>query len=357
MEQTLMAAKNADKTLCDRWQSLQQSHPGLRIRDAAERLGVSEMELVRLREGDALTPLKRPFSNILKALESVGPVMILTRNDQVVHEVTGTFRDFSSAASGAMGLAVGEIDIRVFFKHWHWGYWVREQVRSGTRESLQFFDQYGAAIHKIYRVANTDAGAWSELVDTFADIVLEPFEPAGKRPVPARAAVQDVKVEVLREGWRTLKDVHHFHALLKRAGADRLTALELLRGEWTTELQCSDGDVLDRLLAMLRDNGCPAMFFVGNPGIVQIFTGQVVNLKRTGPWMNVLDRGFNLHANTEQIKRWWLVRRPSTDGIITSVEAFNASGELVLTVFGERKPGIPESELWREQVASLEATA
>ena len=80
-----------------------------------------------------------------------------------------------------------------------------------------------------------------------------------------------------------------------------------------------------------------------------------VNPRRTGPWMNVLDRGFNLHANTEAIRRWWLVRRPSADGIITSVEAFNADGELVLTVFGERKPGIPESELWREQAATLEA--
>ena len=97
------------------------------------------------------------------------------------------------------------------------------------------------------------------------------------------------------------------------------------------------------------------MFFVGNPGIVQIFTGQVANLRRTGPWMNVLDTGFNLHANTESIRCWWLVRRPSADGIITSVEAFNADGELVLTVFGERKPGIPESELWREQAATLEA--
>ena len=142
---------------------------------------------------------------------------------------------------------------------------------------------------------------------------------------------------------------------MKRAGTDRLTALELLRGEWATELERTDGDVLDRLLELLRDNQCPAMFFVGNPGIVQIFTGKVANLRRTGPWMNVLDSGFNLHANTEAIRRWWLVRRPSADGIITSVEAFNADGELVLTVFGERKPGIPESELWREQAATLEA--
>ncbi|WP_029652417.1 hemin-degrading factor [Marinobacter daepoensis] len=355
MQQTVEAAKAGDQNLVGRWQALQETQPHLRIRAAAEQLGVSEMELVRLRGGEALVPLEGRFPEILKALEQVGPVMVLARNNEVVHEVTGAFRDFTSGKSGLMGLAVGDIDIRVFFKHWAWGYRVREQVRSGLRESLQFFDGYGAAIHKIYRVAETDDVAWDQLVERFAASQLAPFKPCGKRPDPVRVAAGSVDIKELRDGWQELKDVHHFNALLKRAGTDRLTALELLRGEWATELQRTDGGVLDTLLALLRDNQCPGMFFVGNPGIVQIYTGQVSNLRRTGPWMNVLDPGFNLHANTELVKRWWLVRRPSSDGIITSVEAFNARGELVLTVFGERKPGLPESEFWREQVATLEA--
>ncbi|MDI9244460.1 ChuX/HutX family heme-like substrate-binding protein [Marinobacter sp. CHS3-4] len=355
MEHVVMAAEAADQTLASRFQALQNEAPKMRIRQMADELGVSEMELVRLRGGKALIPLQDRFGDLLKAMESVGPVMILTRNNEVVHEVTGTFKDFTTGKSGAMGLAVGEMDVRVFFKHWAFGYRVQEQVRSGLRESLQFFDHYGAAVHKIYRIADTRPDAWESLVQNFSDAEPKPFAPQGKRPVPERARAEDVKADVLREGWGELKDVHHFGALLKRAGTDRLTALELLRGEWSTELERSDGDVLDRLLELLQDNQCPAMFFVGNPGIVQIFTGKVSNIRRTGPWMNVLDPGFNLHANTESIKRWWLVRRPSADGIITSLEAFNADGELVLTVFGERKPGIPESELWRERAASLEA--
>ena len=355
MQQTGMATDTATESLAGRWQALQQAQPNIRIRQVADSLGVSEMELVRLRDEEALIPLRDNFGDLLKALETVGPVMILTRNNEVVHEVTGTFQDFTSGRSGAMGLAVGEIDIRVFFKHWAFGYRVREQVRSGLRESLQFFDQYGAAVHKIYRVADTDGAAWEALIRAFRAEGPRPFEPRGKRPVPQRAEPDKVNAGILRDGWRDLKDVHHFGALLKRAGTDRLTALELLRGEWATELERIDGMVLDRLLELLRDNQCPAMFFVGNPGIVQIFTGRVKNLRRQGPWMNVLDEGFNLHANTELIQRWWLVRRPSADGTITSVEAFNAGGELVLTVFGERKPGIPESPLWREQAATLEA--
>lgn len=357
MEQTEIAPVEPIESLETRWQALREAEPAMRIRQMADVLGVSEMELVRLRDGDAIIALNDDFAGLLKALEKVGPVMILARNNEVVHEVTGTFKGFTSGRSGAMGLAVGEIDIRVFFKHWAYGYRVREQVRSGSRESLQFFDQYGVAVHKIYRVADTDGEAWEGLVSAFRREDVKPFESPGKRPVPQRVAPEAVNIDVLRDGWRELKDVHHFGALLKRAGADRLTALELLRGEWAIQLERRDDDVLDRLLELLRDNECPAMFFVGNPGIVQIFTGKVANLRRTGPWMNVLDRGFNLHANTELIRQWWLVRRPSVDGFITSVEAFNDEGELVLTVFGERKPGVPESELWRKQAATLEALA
>jgi len=355
MTHAAIMENNVREDLAERLRALQEARPGMRVRQLAEQLGVSEMELVRLRGGDALIALDDHFPELLKAMDTLGPVMILTRNNEVVHEVTGTFGEFTYGRSGAMGLAVGEIDIRVFFKQWAWGYRVLEQVRSGLRESLQFFDCYGTAVHKIYRVADTRADAWESLVRRFTRSEFRPFEAPGRRPVPERSAPDSVKVDVLREGWRELRDVHHFNALLKRAGTDRLTALELLRGEWTTQLQRNDGAVLDRLLELLRDNRCPAMFFVGNPGIVQIFTGGVTNISRTGPWMNVLDRGFNLHANTEQIRHWWLVRRPSSDGIITSVEAFNRDGELVLTVFGERKPGISESELWRDQVVNLEA--
>ena len=43
----------------------------------------------------------------------------------------------------------------------------------------------------------------------------------------------------------------------------------------------------------------------------------------------------------------WRVRKPSTDGVITSWEAFDADGELVVQLFGARKPDVPEREDWR----------
>lgn len=344
--------------LLARWQTLLQQSPGLRIRHAAQLLGVSELSLARARPESERRALKPEFQELMVTMATVGPVMILTRNDQVVHEVTAPFGEFTVGASRTMGLSVGDIDVRVFFRNWCYGYVVEEQVRSGLRQSLQFFDQYGGAVHKIYKVADTDAAAWDALVSRF----LAEREPAyarqDRRPLVDRTDPRAVDADAFRASWAELKDVHHFGAMLKKHQLDRLTALELIGEEWATRLPVvlsGSSGPLDVLLGFLRDLACPAMFFVGNPGIVQIYTGVVQQLRRTGPWMNVLDPGFNLHVNTLEITDWWVVRRPSADGVITSVEAFNGRGELVLTVFGKRKPGQRESELWRETVAALEA--
>ncbi|WPN49906.1 ChuX/HutX family heme-like substrate-binding protein [Pseudomonas sp. P8_241] len=56
---------------------------------------------------------------------------------------------------------------------------------------------------------------------------------------------------------------------------------------------------------------------------------------------------FNLHLKTTGVTQLWRVRKPSVDGIITSYEGFDAEGELVIQLFGVRKPGIPERDDWR----------
>jgi len=347
-----------EMTLAQRWQGLLEEQPKLRIRNAAEALGVSELELLLSRE-DGVRPLKPAFGALMSAMDNVGDVMILTRNDQVVHEVTATFRKFTVAGKGAMGLAVGDIDVRVFLNHWAHGYLVTENTGKIIRESLQFFSAYGLALHKIYKTDATDSAAWNVLLGNYLDNTL----PAPQvTEVPAREPRADagtIDVAALRKHWSGLKDVHHFHAMLKRNKVDRLTAIELVGTEWVTRLKATTPEIrspLDRILEQAKSSNCSIMVFVGNPGIVQIYSGTVDNVKRMGPWINVLDKGFNLHANTDGIKDWFVVRRPSTDGTITSLEGYNADGEIVITLFGNRKPGNPESTHWQGEIEKLERT-
>ena len=74
---------------------------------------------------------------------------------------------------------------------------------------------------------------------------------------------------------------------------------------------------------------------------------------RGAQWLNVLDPGFNLHLREDRVANAWIVEKPTSDGVVTSVEAFDGDGELMAMFFGARKPGAPELERWRELVREL----
>jgi putative hemin transport protein len=99
------------------------------------------------------------------------------------------------------------------------------------------------------------------------------------------------------------------------------------------------------------------MVFVGSPGCIQIHTGPVVRIERMEmrgmQWLNVLDPGFNLHLREDLVDAVWVVEKPTSDGLVTSVEAFDREGGLMAIFFGARKPGTPEREDWRALVRKL----
>ena len=345
-----LASEEARHQLKVQWRNLIADNPTLRIRNAAKQLNVSEAELLCTRLNDTVFRLKPEHANLLVDLEKVGPVMALSRNEQMVHEKHGQYTDFKIRGNGAMGLCLGAIDLRVFLNEWQYGFAVTETTGSGVRNSLQFFDREGTAVHKVYKTDATDADAWDLLIAKYiSDVqdyhVLPITLPAAEFPNNGKTAPE----EVINK-WESLKDVHQFHGMLRRLGISRVEALKLAGERYATPLT---PESFEQALQYSADNQVPLMVFVHNRGIVQIHTGVISKLLRTGPWFNVLDPEFNLHANTSEIDSVWLVRRPSIDGIITSVEVYNSNEQLVLTLFGERKPGQEERQDWRELTEHL----
>ena len=71
------------------WNTFRRDNPKVRIRDAAEQLGVSEAELVATSCGEGAVRLQAEWPEFIQRLESLGPVMALTRNAHAVHEKHG----------------------------------------------------------------------------------------------------------------------------------------------------------------------------------------------------------------------------------------------------------------------------
>lgn len=335
----------ASNSLYTSWQILRAEQPHLRARDAAQ-LGVSEAELTASRLAVDTVRLRPEWASLLPALGEFGQVMALTRNASCVHERKGVYREVTVAGNGQMGLVVSaDIDLRLFLGGWASVFAVEEPGPRGVLRSVQVFDQQGVAVHKVYLTEQSESAAWAPVVERFrdeqqsAELELKPLA----EPAPRRADEQ-IDTDALRVGWSTLKDTHHFFALLKTHGATRTQALRLAGREWAEALA---PDALPGLFERAAATEVPIMVFVGNRHCIQIHTGPVSNLRWMDTWFNVLDPQFNLHLKAHDIHELWRVRKPSSDGVITSWEAFDAQGELILQLFGARKPGVPEREDWR----------
>ncbi len=330
-------------TLRQRHQALIEEHPKLRIRDRAQRLGVSEAELVAAGCGVTARQLGGTAQALFRDLGTLGPVMALSRNDNAVHERHGQYQGIE--ANGPVGIVLGpDIDLRMFFGAWKHFYAVTEN----GRDSLQFFDKAGEAVHKVYRTEQADAAAWQAYLDRHAVPDIAPV--AIERFTAVEEADHPADGDALRTHWRNLKDTHDFFAMLRQFKVSRLGAL---RTAGTDLAQQVDNGAVETVLQHAADTGLSIMCFVANRGIVQIHTGPVKKLLRTGPWFNVLDETFNLHLNTEAVASSWVVNKPTVDGWVTSLELYRADGELIVQFFGERKPGKPELATWRALLQSL----
>jgi putative hemin transport protein len=332
-----------------RWNALKASKPGIRARDAAETLGVSEAELVASRLGETTIRLRPDWKALFERLPALGKVMALTRNENCVHERRGVY----SAASfeGHVGLVLGaDIDLRIFLAHWVFGFAVAEESKRGLLRSLQVFDASGSAVHKIYAGEETDLAAWAALVEALRDPA--PIEIAVKAAVAPKAPLHDHGIDALSllGDWQKMKDTHEFFGLLRKHKATPTQAFRLAEGRFTARLGTSS---VREMLQAASNLDVPIMVFVGNPGLIQIHTGPVKRIRVMGDWLNVLDPEFNLHLREDRLAEVWQVEKPTADGVITSVEAFDAAGERIATFFGKRKPGQPELQAWRALAHAL----
>lgn len=353
--------------LAARWAALRAEDPKLRIRNAADALGTTELELVETMtataSGDGALPDDHPgtatrlsddWKTMLAEVERFGEVMALTRNASCVHERTGRYAPVDFNLPHNMGLVLDpEIDLRLFFRAWSYGFAVETPsgaAKDGVRRSLQFFDAHGGAVHKIFLTRKSDASAYTAFVEKHRATAAEPVA-VTPRPAPKPDAPDsEIDGEGFREAWSKLKDTHDFFPLIRKFGVGRVQALRLVEGTYTRRVGL---DAPRRILDAASESGLPIMAFVGSPGCIQIHSGPVNTVKEYGPWYNVLDPRFNLHLKEGDVAEAWVVTKPTEDGDVTALEVFDAAGEMIVQFFGARKPGVPELPEWRALCASL----
>lgn len=329
--------------------ALREEKKELRDREFARSIGISEAELVAAHcSTGSASPLLVDVPLLLEEGPKLGEIMALTRNESAVHERIGRFEKIFPGKQVSMTL--GEIDLRIFQDNWKFGFVRQMNVHGRMVNSLQFFDAFGEAVFKLYPEEGTDLAAWDALIALLrqdapsADIEVKPT------PSPASHDSGNLDIEEFRSRWSNMTDVHQLHGILQEMKISRHDAVKYVGDEFANELERNAVELmLDGAIA----NSVPIMCFVGNHGCIQIFTGKVQNTKTVGEGFNILDDKFHLHLLTSGIDRVWHVRKPTSDGHVSSLEVFDSNGEMIIQFFGERKEGQSERQDWRALLENL----
>lgn len=341
---------NTTISLQERYKQLKEEKPKLRAYQAAKELGVSEAELLASQcDGEKVVRLQGSWVDLIKQIETLGYVMALTRNESAVHEKKGYYKNFEFYSHAGV-VHNGNIDLRIFQRHFEFGFATSVRNPRGTLYSLQFFEPGGDAIHKVYMMNEEHMDAYYQLIEDFKHPDQSPSIVVTKSADPEPLKDSEIDVEALLAEWKQLKSTHDFYPMLRNYKVARMQSLRLGDGTFTRKVSNKS---TDQLLHLAVENKVPIMAFVGSRGVVQIHSGEINKVVTMDNWLNIMDPEFNLHLQEDTIAHSWIVEKPSEDGMITSLEIFDADENLIANFFGERKPGIPELETWRELVNQL----
>lgn len=337
----------APKNIRDR----RAAQPEMRERDFARIHQMSEAQLVAAHVGHGTTRLRVDIETLLEGAKALGTVMALTRNESVVHEKIGPFEKTFVGASNAMVLGE-QIDLRIFPNRWHSGFAVIKDDKNGPKHSLQFFDASGVAIHKIHLRPESNLPAYHQLVALLASPDQSDEQPVAATldPEAIDASRPRADAETLRSAWSKLTDTHQFFGMLRDLNLPRHDALRMVGADYVRQVE---NTAVAAMFDTVVESGVPIMAFVGNAGCIQIHSGPITNTAMMGPWLNVMDETFHLHLRTDHIASAYVVRKPTSAGFVSSLEAYDEAGQLIIQFFGKRIEGQDERPLWRDALAAL----
>ncbi len=347
----LKTLKKPGEALQKAWEAYKKNHPHAYARTAAEALHTSEAALIACMVGRNSTRLSGNFSSLIEGLGQAGKVMALTRNHDAVHETIGVYSGFGGHKTHGLVLGDG-IDLRLFWRHWQHGFAVEDKLKNGRqRHSFQFFDAEGHAVHKVFTRPETDKAVWNGLIDRFASPDFsQDFIPApAPEPVSSKPD-ESIDREGLRKAWMSLKDVHDFIKILRNFEVDRTQAFRLVGKDFAYPVSVNSAELL---LERSVFKNVPLMCFVGNHGCIQIYTGIPKSLKRARGFFNVLDPDFQLHLRENCAHSAWVVRKPTVDGDVFSLEIFDRQNTQIVSFFGSREEGRAQRQNWRDLITSL----
>lgn len=329
--------------------------------DVAASYGMSEGELTNIRLSHDAAILNIPdVKFFITDLELLGSVKCITRNNSAISIQEGAFSNqhlygynkINISAEAGLVLNQRKLDLRIFFKHWNYIYYIKQYKERKIQRSFEVFDFYGQAMHKIFITDRSSESGLSVLLRRYSSA--QQTAPVFNVNYPQHPAVfgEDYKFnEQIDAEWRAMTNLHDFFSLMKK---HKLSRQELFRCVGDDLAYRVSKKSLQEVLTTAREYYEELAIFVPNKGCVQIYTGLLDKIFSANGWLTIQNPANRIQIHESRIGECWVIRKPTDSGAETCLEVFSEDHEHIMQVFGQRDAGQKERESWREIIGSIQ---
>tara|TARA_B100000579_G_scaffold430451_1_gene443879 strand:- start:348 stop:1322 length:975 start_codon:yes stop_codon:yes gene_type:complete len=275
-----------------------------RIKNAADILEVSEAELLSTEIGENVFYLDiADYDQFFQKFIDIDKIMLLIRSDYVVHEVIvdaskTIFKKDSFIATSKMQTTITEFDSELFTF-----VFFEKKIHAGKElKSFQFFDINGKALIKIFLKGLK--------TDKFEEIAQEYH----------KEYQYEVQKQIYNQNQKNI--IRSVNILEKEYNLknQKITTNEI------------NGSILRYILEGASKSIIPIKIHAFGDKITQNYRGIIKNIVDFGPWINVIDKYFNLHVLENNIKKSIINKYYKTKHSIIIISFFDSNQDKVIDI-------------------------
>jgi putative hemin transport protein len=317
--------------MCSTFHDIRKSFASLRVeknhrhREIASLLNVTEVELLDSHVGVTKLESIKSFPNLARAIrlkpswpsiiqdsQGFGEVMSLTKNAHAVHENLAFYKHASSSDGVGMVLSE-ELTMRLMYERWEHGYLFEECKSTVVQRSIQFFDEFGTSIHKIFLMPHSHHWFFDELAKRWADSNQEPGIIVHEKLAHDQQINQGALASIIEERHANQKE-----------------SINL--------------DVVQSLLRSSVELKLPLIITVQNDGANQSHDGILGEIRDHNNWLHLINEQFNCHLQLAQMPKICINHQESP----YSIEMMNEEGFLLASIAVSTKATPADRQAWED---------
>ena len=285
------------------WKTLQSKNNKIRIRDAAKQLGTSEASLLSTEIDDSVSFLNiNNYDDFFAKILSMDRIMLLIRSESVVHEKTISTKDVKLKKNKIVDVKSNSSILK--FNPYLFKYVFAQNKLHANKSlrSFQIFDNYGDAILKFYLKGN-DESKFDKIVNDYKTNYNYELQ---NQVSPKRLQSEYIKKENIDLIDRREKKITYKYDLNEK--------------------------ILRKILTAASNSKIPIQINAIGPGTIQYHRDSINKIIDFGPWINIIDKKFNLHAIESHLEQATLSEHSKKGDKFYSIDFYDKVNNYVLEI-------------------------